>query len=337
MGPVRGSNGSTWTPAGERWFTAVFVLVPATWAGSFIAGAYVVAEIDPVASVFWRFALSALVMLPALAVFRARTRLDLRDRRLFRHLVIFVVFAGLGYHVPFFLALEHTSPTNAALLISLNPFFTAFGEVLWFRRPRPRRFYVGFVIAFSGAAWVILGRGGELAGVGIGEVLSLGAALVWSVYTLAAKATRDERWDPLWINAYGYLGTALVLVPWLGGSLLGPAWTALSARGWAGCWYMAIFPTAIGYTLYYVGIQRRGPAWASASIYLVPSFAAAFDLLFFRTAVTAAMVLGTALVVVGLAVGNAGSEQVRRLTAAAGRSLSRPGPGSSCDGEPRQG
>ena len=76
---------------------------------------------------------------------------------------------------------------------------------------------------------------------------------------------------------------------------------------------MAVFPTAIGYTLYYVGVQRRGPAWAATSIYLVPSFAVALDHLFFRARLSPPMVLGTLLAVTGLAIGNINTEQLRRL------------------------
>ena len=42
----------------------IFFIIPITWAGSFIAAKYVVAEISPLESVFWRFFLSAIVMYP---------------------------------------------------------------------------------------------------------------------------------------------------------------------------------------------------------------------------------------------------------------------------------
>ena len=77
--------------------------------------------------------------------------------------------------------------------------------------------------------------------------------------------------------------------------------------------YMAIFPTAIGYTLFYVGIQKKGPAWAAAFIYLVPSMTANLDLIFFGADFTFSMVLGTTIVVVGLFVGNLPQRQFERL------------------------
>jgi len=287
----------------ERWFGVVYLSVPLSWAGSFIAARFVVAEIDPLRSVIWRFALSALVLLPFLVAFRRRQHPDLTRADYLRHLAVVVGLAGIGYHLLFFWALTRASPTNAALIIGLNPFFTAVAEVVILRRVRPRRFYVGFGLALAGAAAVILLRGGAIARPGLGELLCLLAALTWSTYAVAAGATRTEAWDPLWTNAYSYLLTALLLLPFAGiwrGQALG---AGLTAKGWLGCVYMGVFPTAIGYTLFYVAVQRRGPGWASAFTCLVPPLTALLDHLFFAARLTPAMLGGTALVVLGLVVG----------------------------------
>jgi drug/metabolite transporter (DMT)-like permease len=287
----------------DRHLPLILLVVPLTWAGSFIAGKEVVAEIDPVSSVFWRFILSALVVLPALVLRHRGAHPDLRSPDFLRHLAIVVVLSGVAYHVLFFWGLAHASPTNAALIIALNPFFTTLGDALILRKPRTTRFYLGFLMAFGGAAWVILGRGDGVTLPGFGELICLAASLTWSAYTLAAKATNDGRWDALWVNGYGYLLTAAVLLPFVSSALRHQLTAGLSTATWLGSWYMAIFPTAIGYTFYYIGVQRRGPAWTSTYIYLVPPLTALLDLAFYGAPITVALVGGTALVVGGLAVG----------------------------------
>jgi len=264
----------------DRHLPLILLCVPVTWAGSFIAGKVVVAEIDPVSSVFWRLFLSAVVVLPALVLWHRGAHPKFTDPGFLRHLAIVVGLSGVFYHVLFFWGLERASPTNAAVIIALNPFFTTIGEALILKSPRAPRFYLGFAIAFVGAACVILGRGNGVTHPGIGELILLVASVSWSVFTLAAKATNDGQWDSLWVTGYGFMLTAIV-----------------------GCWYMAIFPTAIGYTVYYIGIQRRGPAWTATYIYLVPPLAAALDMAFFGARATIALVAGTLLVVAGLAVG----------------------------------
>ncbi|MEJ2636008.1 MAG: DMT family transporter [Calditrichia bacterium] len=290
----------------RKYFAVIFLSIPFTWAGSFIAGKYVIHDIDPIASVFLRFFLSSLVMFPALLYFHRKSHPDFRNRRFLFHLFLVVLTAGIGYHIFFFWALEYTSPTNTALIIALNPFFTAFGEIIFFKKVRPRNFYLGFLLAFGGAVWVNISRGGHIdfSAVGKGELLCLAASLLWSVYTITAKLTKEEEWDSLWINAYNYLFTALLILPFTWKIFLPSFLSIISGRAWLGLWYMAIFPTAIGYTLFYIGVQKKGPAWAATFIYLVPSITAGLDHFFFRARLSFPMITGTLLVVIGLMVGN---------------------------------
>ncbi len=286
-----------------------------TWAGSFIAGKYVVAEINPVESTVLRFFLSALIMIPGFVIFHRKAHLNFRDKKLLWHLLVVVLTAGIGYHIFFFWALEYTTPTNTALIIALNPFFTAFGEIIFFKKARPLRFYAGFLLAFSGAVWVNISRGGmiDFSALGLGELFCLIAALLWSFYSIFARMTKKEEWDSLWINAYNYLFTALLLVPFVSLGFYTSLFSSVSSSAWSALIYMAVFPTAIGYTLYYVGVQRKGPAWASTFIYLVPSFTAILDHLYFDALLTLPLIGGTVLVVTGLGVGNISKTNVKNL------------------------
>jgi len=297
----------------DRFFSIIFLLIPSTWAGSFIAGKYVVADVDPIPSVFFRFLLSAFLMLPGLLLFHRHRHPPIMKKTFQKHLIIVVLTAGIGYHILFFWALKYTSPTDTALIIALNPFFTALGEIIFLRKTRTTRFYAGFILAFAGAIWVNLSRGGgfKLTLPGLGEALCLGASLCWSIYTITAKLTKHPQWDPLWINAYNYLFTALLMLPFMGRVLTMEHLKSISYSAWTGLWYMAIFPTAIGYTFYYIGIQKKGPAWAATFIYIVPSITAGLDHLFFKAILSLPMILGTTLVVLGLLIGNLNLEMIR--------------------------
>ena len=290
----------------------IFLIIPITWAGSFIAAKYVVAEISPMESVFWRFLLSAIIMFPFLIVGYRKSHPDLLNVNFIRHITIVVLTSGVIYHVFFFMGLQYTSPTNAALIIALNPFFTAFGEILVFKRVRTNRFYIGFGMAFSGALWVIVSRGDGISAPGIGELYCLIASLSWSVYTIAAKRTKDTEWNSLWIGAYNYLLTALLVLPFILDKINLVVLEEIPFVAWTGLWYMAIFPTVIGYTLYYIGVQKKGPAWAATYIYLVPSFTANLDYIFFNARLTLPMVIGTTLVVAGLITGNLSQNQINK-------------------------
>lgn len=289
-------------------------MIPVTWAGSFIAGKFVVQNIDPVDSVFFRFLLSALVMFPLVIIWQRKSHPPLLNKKFIFHLLIVVLTSGIGYHLLFFAALKHTTPTNTALIIALNPFFTAIAEKYINKIQRPTRFYFGFIMAFSSAIWVILSRGNM--GVklpGKREILCFGAALVWSAYTIFSKRTKDKDWDSLWISTYNYLFTALILIPFSLNLFSIQYLGNISEIAWYSLIYMAVFPTAIGYTLFYIGIQKKGPVWAAAFIYLVPSITANFDYLFFEVNFTLPMVAGTTIVVAGLFVGNLSESQIEKI------------------------
>jgi len=298
----------------NKYFTPIFLAIPVTWAGSFIAAKYVVQSIEPLESVFFRFFFSAIVMLPFLIVLKRDKHPPLLNRKFLKHLIIVVLTAGIGYHIPFFAALKYTSPTNTALIIALNPFFAAIGEKFINKEKRSNRFYIGFAMSFAGAVWVIISRGSDgFAMPGMGELFCLIASLFWSAYTILSKYTKHENWDSYWIGAYNYLFTALLIIPFSLNILSVDYWQNISMVAWHGIFYMAIFPTAIGYTLYYVGIQKKGPAWAASFIYLVPSITANFDLIFFGADFTLSMVLGTTIVVIGLFIGNLSQKQFDRI------------------------
>lgn len=255
-------------------------------------------------------------MIPFLIIFRRQRHPDFRNKSFVCHLLIVVLLSGIGYHLLFFESLKFTTPTRAALIIALNPFFTAIGERFINKTRRSIKFYTGFMISFGGAVWVIVSRG---SGVnwnllsGTGELMCLGASLCWSAYTIYSKKTKQPEWDSLWIGAYNYLLTALLILPWIITALQPKIWLNYLPDTWLGLWYMAVFPTAIGYTMFYIGVQKRGPAWASVFIYLVPSFTANLDYLFFDRAFTIPMVAGTTLVVTGLFIANISINQIKTL------------------------
>jgi drug/metabolite transporter (DMT)-like permease len=252
-------------------------------------------------------------MFPPLLIFRRHRHPDLKDRQYLLYLLVVVLTAGVIYHLLFFYALQTISPTNTALIIALNPFFTAFGEIIIFKRSRHNRFYIGFFLAFSGAVWVNLSEGNGISLPGTGELFCLLASISWSVYTIYAKKAKHAEWDSLWLGAYNYLVTSVLILPFCIESILPHNWPAYSQNVWFGLWYLAIFPTVIGYTFYYIGVQKRGPAWAATFIYLVPSFTANLDHLFFGALFSIPMVLGTTLVVIGLITGNVSRSQINTI------------------------
>src|SRR5437763_10066954 len=120
------------------------------WAAAFIAGKVALADMTPLSVAVGRYALASTVLLP----FTLRQRPANGIGRAAAPLAVMVVCGGVLYPWLFLLALAHTSATNAALLIALNPVFTLLLSPLVGERLDRYRL-AGVTLALAGATVVI--------------------------------------------------------------------------------------------------------------------------------------------------------------------------------------
>jgi drug/metabolite transporter (DMT)-like permease len=139
---------------------------------------------------WYRFAVSA-VALGLFLAWRRRlprpTALDRRGWTLFA-----VALAGLlANYVLYLLALEHTGPTAAQVLIQLAPVFLLFGGLLVFRERFAPLQWAGFATLVGGLLLFFHDRLAQIFApateLGLGVVVMLVAAVSWAVYGLAQK------------------------------------------------------------------------------------------------------------------------------------------------------
>lgn len=99
--------------------------------------------------------------------------------------------AGSIYFIAENVAIENTSVQNVSLLTSLSPLITAFLVSLLYANEKPGRgLIIGSLIAFAGVTCVIFNSPGETEGFvfhPVGDILSLAAAISWSIYSLILR------------------------------------------------------------------------------------------------------------------------------------------------------
>ena len=172
-------------------------------------------RMDSVTITWYRFAVSALVLGTILAVTGGLPTLHALGRRIW--LLLAIALAGLtANYVLYPVALSHTTPSVAQIVIQLAPMFFLLGGLIVFRE----RFSVG---QWAGLALLILGlalffnrRLPELLNLstdtGLGVALLVLAAIVWAAYGLAQKQL-TKHFRPQQILWLVYLGAVLVLFP----------------------------------------------------------------------------------------------------------------------------
>jgi drug/metabolite transporter (DMT)-like permease len=268
------------------------------WSGVFPAVNIVLRSMGLFTSVFLRFACAALVLLAILYVRRGRLP-GLSPREL-------VLVVGLGlmgitvYNTLFTAGLGLVEASRAALIVPTNPAFTALFAALILKERLGGVRAVGVALCVLGALWV-LGRGDPRTFAslefGLGELILVLCIFIWSAYTLLGRVALSTL-SPLALTAYVMaVGTLPLAVPaWIEASPL----SQVTWQSWVALGYLVVFGTVIPFLWFYEGVQALGAARASQFINLVPPLAVAESVLLLGEALTPALYVGSALVVLGL-------------------------------------
>lgn len=198
-------------------------------------------------------------------------------------------------------ALKYTSVSNVCLLVCSAPLLTAL-LARWFGKSEKMssRLITGSLIAFAGAALVIVEDWKHMQLKLLGDMLALCGALSWAVYQLIIKRM-CEKYSTVFITrkvfAYGLLTIAAFFVfdhpsfpldsmlhPVVAGNLL----------------FLGIIASGLCFWVWNIVIDHLGAVATSAYIYLQPLFAAITASFVLGEPITGAVVAGAVLIIAGV-------------------------------------
>ncbi len=274
--------------------TAVF------WGGTFIAGRLLAGSVAPFAAAFFRFLIAAACLY--LILWRREGRLPVLDRRQWVPVILLGMTGVFAYNAFFFNGLKLVTASRASIIIANNPIVISLLSALFFgERLSPIRIagilisVAGAMIAISGGHPLTLLRGG----VGWGDLLIFGCVLSWTAYSLLGKRV-VRNLSPLAATAHAAaVGCAALLIPACIQGMV-PAALHYSLIDWASLAYLGIFGTVLGFVWYYEGIRTIGASRASLFINFVPISAICLAHVILGESLSAALLLGAALVVLGV-------------------------------------
>ena len=280
------------------------------WASAFVVGKLVLAAMPPLPVAVWRYAAAATVLLP----FAIRRRPRERIGRTAAPLTVMVVAGGVLYPWLFLQALVHTSATNTALLIALNPVLTVVFSPLFGERLDRRR-AAGVALALLGAVTVITqGYPRRLAALSLnaGDLIAVAAAGSWAAFNLASRAV-VARLSASFVNCVVYSAGGIAL------AALGyrdHPWTALSVATpatLAGILAMALLSSVMAGQLFLFGVRTVGVTRTVVFVYLVPVLTAVLAAAFLGERFHAAQAVGGAAVLAGVYWTTSGRAAVERV------------------------
>lgn len=256
------------------------------------------AGLDPLSLLAVRFGLAAPILLAACAL-RAPKALVRPPAEVGRLLAV----GAVGYGTPSLLAFLALRITDGAVFSALYftfPLWVTLGAALLYREPLRGRRVAALALAVGGsalAAGLLDGAGGSRPPAGI--LLSLGAALSYSIYVIAGQRLLARN-DPLAVAGYSMLGCAVLFVAarlLLGGEAPAPGPLLAAAS------LLALAATALPLALLMAGMRTLGAARTAVVGAAEPVFTAALlamtlgeRLSLFQGAGILAIVAGVALV-----------------------------------------
>lgn len=281
------------------WAALAACLSTSLGGSSFVAIRFLVMETEPATIAFLRTAGAALVLTPIAFALVRRWPSP-------RELLIIGAMGAVFFGVVQFLfssAMTFTTSGRAAFTFMTTPFLTLILAAI-FRIERPTRFKVAGVVIASAGVIVALRQSLEAPpDAWIGDLIVLLGAFITAGYNVWSS-----RWlrlhDPLVVVVAGVLpGTLLLFIvaQALGAPTVNPD---LSTTGWLAVGFIGLFGAALSYMLWLWALRHTTPILVAVALPMNPLMALLWGAVLLGEPVTASMLVGFGLVIVGIATTN---------------------------------
>jgi len=269
-------------------------LLAAIWGASFLFMRVATPEFGPIALIALRVGIAALVLIPALRSADARRQFRARLWPLF--------IVGLtNSAIPFCLLAYSTLYLNAGLDSVLNattPLWAALIAATLFQSPMMRGQVPGLLLGLVGVVilvWDTLSAGIQ------GATPAIAAALLATLFYGFAVNYSKRRLAGIrpFVVAFGsQFFASIVLIPlallsWPRHPVMPLTWLCVAALG--------MLCTGFAYVLFFRLVEHVGAAYAASVTFLIPLFGVLWGALFLDEKITARMLIGCAIILVGTA------------------------------------
>ena len=295
---------------------AIMVLA---WSFNFIVAKRTLEEVPPLTLLFLRVLLSNVILLALYigrrwrqqrraagdpsASLRVIPEIHQDDWKWF---ALIGLFGVAGNQTGFTVGLHYTTVAHSSLIISLTPILV----LLLATRMKLEIFtpmkVVGMLLSFSGVAVLVSEHGFDMHSASFsGDLITFAGSVCFALYTVYGKKVAD-RYDTLSLNTYTYLFGGSIVFLFTGREAFSLNLMTLSWKGWLGALYMAAIASVLAYMIFYYALGKISASRLVAFSYLQPVLATLLSVLLLGDKVTTHLLVGGALVLVGVALAERG-------------------------------
>lgn len=278
----------------------IAIATAAIWGTTFISSKVLLeCGLTPAEIMIIRFVIAYICMLPFW-----RGGLFAKSWRDELEMVALGVTGGSMYFLLENTALVYTQASNVAIIIASTPLLTTLAVHLISRQERAdRRLYACSLLSLAGVILVVFNGKFILKLNPVGDMLTLGAALMWVIYSIIILRL-EGKYHPLMITRKIFFYGVLTLAPYFLYEPWSVGWQSLTQPTVAGnLLFLGVVASLICYWSWNVAIEKLGAIRATNYLYINPIVAMVTAFIVLGERITPLAVVGTALILLGVYLG----------------------------------
>ncbi len=201
-------------------------------------------------------------------------------------------------------ALSFTYASNVSIIVSTVPLFAGLIAVFIFKEKMDKKFFIGFFVAILGIVMINLNGSIVLKLKPTGDIMAIGSAMLWAVYTNFVNAINKRNQDVLCTTRHMFFyGVVFILPIMLFGDFEINSIKALAhPKILINILFLGVIASAVCFATWNEAVKHLGPVKSSVYIYLIPVITLIFSTAILHEKIGIAGIAGMALVLAGLVI-----------------------------------
>ena len=268
------------------------------WGINFPIAKYALEFMDPVTFSATRYLVASLILFGILFIRNMAIAISFKEMGM---LIIIGLLSVALFQGGWAYGLSLTSASKASVLITTSPIFGALISVAMGTRPGIKA-WLGIFLSFLGVVVVINNSLTEItftAGSIVGDMLIVGASMMWAIYTFASGPLVAQR-GPLFVTAWATLFGSILLLVIGFPSMAAQDWASISILGWMSWASTAIFGAGLAFVWYCAGIARLGVTKGMVYSFFIPVIAILSSVILLDEVISSIQIFGAVIVLLGV-------------------------------------
>lgn len=209
--------------------------------------------------------------------------------------------AGLqvGNQLIYVTSLSLTSVAHAAFIYSVVPVIILLLAASRGQEKITAKKLIGMSVCIVGAVWLAVDRSGGGDPSPEGDALLVAAGLLFAAFTVFGKQAR-LRYGAVVLNSLAYVSGAVLLQPVIWLAYRDFSFATVPGEGWWAVFYMALFPSVLGYLIYYWALGHVEASRIAGVQYVQPLTATSLGWVMLGESVSLNLALAGAVILTGV-------------------------------------